>query len=169
MLFALLFISNNQLQRLLHLHSFLQLKQRRSAERTSRALESYLFTLLPVFTSNTSTMLFRSLLLFAFTSLSVAVAVPPNMSDDSMRRAAAAACDNLCNRSGKMTQPTKTHLQRPKLNKCADQNRNNCTLCMMNKIANSAAPCPTFDNRRQGERGCGHVEQSSRGGLSGTL
>lgn len=103
MLFALLFISNNQLQRLLHLHSFLQLKQRRSAERTSRALESYLFTLLPVFTSNTSTMLFRSLLLFAFTSLSVAVAVPPNMSDDSMRRAAAAACDNLCNRSGKIT------------------------------------------------------------------
>ncbi|RDI85020.1 hypothetical protein Vi05172_g5008 [Venturia inaequalis] len=92
-------------------------------------------------------MLFRSLLLFAFTSLSIAVAVP-NTNDDALRRAAAAACDNLCNRS--------------------DQNRSSCVQCVMNKITSSAAPCPAFDNRRQGQRGCGHVEQSSRGGLSGT-
>ncbi|TLD35678.1 hypothetical protein E2P81_ATG01981 [Venturia nashicola] len=90
-------------------------------------------------------MLFKSLLLFAFTSLSIAVAIPPAVNEESMRKEAAAACDNLCNQT--------------------IQNKNKCIQCVMNTIANLA--CPAFDTRRVGQNGCGHVEQSSMPRLAG--
>lgn len=64
-------------------------------------LESFYFTSLPVLTLIHSKMLFRTLLFFIFTSLSIAVAVPPTASNEQLRAQAAAMCDNLCNRSGK--------------------------------------------------------------------
>ena len=53
----------------------------------------------------TNKMLFRTLLFCAFTSLSLAAAVPPSTDDTDLRAKAEALCDNLCNKSGMSLKP----------------------------------------------------------------
>ncbi|QDS68746.1 hypothetical protein FKW77_004713 [Venturia effusa] len=96
-------------------------------------------------------MLTRSLLLFAFTSLSLAIVIPPTINQGANQQLAKAACENLCNKNG-----------------CTDPNVKNCQLCVMSKLTNSGS-CPGYDPTQVGAPGCGHVESPSGGKLSGTL